>query len=164
VEVDEEPGHGVEESVAGRVRPRREAGQKAPVLEGVGEVAGNEDGRLALRRFGQADRFDGRELELLEVAEDIELAARDLERLLLQGEEAPIDDEEADEVARGADGQDPEAEPVGRPGGEGELPGEVEEGGRRGAEAEARKVRRGGRPARTDRLARTDRRQSRLRK
>lgn len=127
------------------MRPRREAGQEASVLERVGEVAGNEDANLALGRLGETDGLDGRQLELLEVAEDVELAAGDAEGLFLQGEEGVVDDEEADEVARRANGDGPEGEALARPGGEGALPRQLEEGRRRGPQPQVRKLPRRGR-------------------
>ncbi|HWP62907.1 MAG TPA: hypothetical protein VNO86_05510 [Candidatus Binatia bacterium] len=114
----------------------------------MGEVAGDEDGHLPVRRLGEPDRFDGRQLELLEVPEDVEFPPGDGEGLFLQGEEGAIDDEEANEVPRGPDGQDPEGEPVGGPLGEGALPGQLEEARRRPPEAEVREARSGGGPAR----------------
>jgi hypothetical protein len=148
VEIDEEAGHGVEEPIAVRVRAGREPSEEAAVLEGVGEVASHEDGGVALDGLGEADRLDGRKLEALEVTEYLVLATGDLEGFFLQGEERPVDDEEANEMPRGADGEGPKGELLGRPVGERPFPGELQEAPGRRAEAEAREPRRGGSAAR----------------
>jgi len=60
------------------------------------------------------------------VVEDRVLALGDAIRLLLQGDQVTVDDEEADKVARRADRQYPELEAAG-PFRQRELPREVEE-------------------------------------
>ena len=74
MEVDEQPGHRVEQPVAVRPGTEREAHQQAPVLDREVEVLGDEDRRVAVRRLGEADRPDRRQAEGLEVAQDLELA------------------------------------------------------------------------------------------
>ena len=127
VEVDEEPGHRVEQAVAVRARLERNPHEEAAVLERVGEVLGDEDARIALRCLGEADRRYRRQALVLEVPEDLELAPRDAERLLLEREGRLVHVEEPHEVAGRTDGQRPEAMlPVG-PVRERDLPRQVEE-------------------------------------
>ena len=77
VEVDEQPGHRVEQPVAVRPGTEREAHQQAAVLDRELEVLGHEDRAVAVGRRGQADRLDRRQAERLEVAEDVELGGGD---------------------------------------------------------------------------------------
>ncbi|HEU5203720.1 MAG TPA: hypothetical protein VFU17_05435 [Candidatus Limnocylindrales bacterium] len=72
------------------------------------------------------------------MAKHRELALGDVERLLLERVDRPVDFEEADEVPRRADRQRPEGVAFVRPLAEGLFPGQVEQ--RRGgaAKAEAR--------------------------
>jgi hypothetical protein len=71
------------------------------------------------------------------MAKDLVLPFGDPDRLLLQGDQAALDGEEPDEVARRPDRELLEVEPVGRPVLEGQLPGELQEHGGRLAEADA---------------------------
>ena len=90
--------------------------------------------RIALSRSGavrEPDRRDRRQAGDLEVAQDLELAVGDSQRLLLERVRPAVDDQEPDEVARRADRQVAELERVGRPVGERQLPRQVEQGRRR---------------------------------
>jgi hypothetical protein len=75
------------------------------------------------------------------MAQDRELALGDVERLLLEGEDRAVALEEADEVAGRTDGQRPEDVVLGRPLGQGPLPGQPEQ--RRGVRAKAEPGKRG---------------------
>ena len=61
------------------------------------------------------------------MTEDRELALRDDERLLLEGVDDAIDDEEPDEMARRADRQRPKVVALARPRFEGLLPRQVQQ-------------------------------------
>jgi hypothetical protein len=69
------------------------------------------------------------------VAEDREFALGNVERLLLEREDGPVELQEADQVTRRADGQRPEEVALGGPLGERPFPGQVEQ--RRGVRAKA---------------------------
>jgi hypothetical protein len=127
VEVDEEPGHRVEETVAVRPRSEREPGEEASELERMGEVLGDEDGRIVAPPVGDPDGPDRGQPGDLELAEDAVLPLGDPARLLLERVDGPLEGQEADEMAGRADGDLPEAERCGPPG-ERELPRKVEEG------------------------------------
>ena len=144
VEVDQEGRHRVEQAIPVRDRSRGQSHQQPPVLQRMGEVGGHEDGRRSLGRLGQADGLDRRQLDRLEVAEDLVLAPGDLERLLLEGVQPVVVDEEADEVPRGPDRQLAQVV-VGRgPVREGALPGQPEQTRRGGAKSKVREGRGGG--------------------
>jgi hypothetical protein len=93
----------------------------------VGEVLGDEDRRVALGRFGDADRLDRRQSDRLEMPKDVELPRSDVTRKLLQGVLPVVDDEESDEVSRRPDRQLLEVELVRSPLRERELPRQVEQ-------------------------------------
>jgi hypothetical protein len=61
------------------------------------------------------------------VTQHLELVVGDPERLLLEREGQPVDDEEADQVPRGPDGQVAELQGLRRPRAQGQLPGQVEQ-------------------------------------
>jgi hypothetical protein len=77
------------------------------------------------------------------VAQHLELVIGDAEGLLLEREGQPVDDEEADKVARRPDGQVAELERLGRPGAQGQLPGQVEQPSATIAQPQLRKTRDG---------------------
>jgi hypothetical protein len=93
----------------------------------VGEVLGDEDGGIALGRFGDADGLDRRQPDRLEMPKDGELPRSDVARKLLQGVLPVVDDEESDEVSRRPDGQLLEVELVRSPLRERELPRQIEQ-------------------------------------
>jgi hypothetical protein len=99
MQLHEETGHGVEQSVAHRGRPGWEPGEKPPVLEGARQIGGHEGRGVAFRGGGEADRRDRWELAILEVAKDIELRLGDPQRFLLESDHAPIGREEPNEMA-----------------------------------------------------------------
>ena len=136
VEVDEEPGHGVEEPIAITARAEREPLEEPAVLEGVDEEVGDEDPGVPLRRLGEPGRRHGRQALLFQVPEDLELAASRLERLLLEGIESSAGLHEADEVPRWADVEVPERRVGVGPGGERQVPRELEQAGVAGPQAE----------------------------
>ena len=72
MEVDEEQRHRVEQAVAVGRRHRAEPHQQAPVLDRVAEVLGDEDRVAAVGALGEADRADGRQAGVLEVAQDVD--------------------------------------------------------------------------------------------
>jgi hypothetical protein len=114
----------------------------------VDEVLGDEDRRIALGRFGDADRLDRRQPDRLEMAKDGELPRPDVTRKLLKGVLAVVDDEESDEVSRRADGQLLEVELVRSPFRERELPRQIEQPIALFAKAKTREPRQEGRVAR----------------
>src|SRR5439155_14302663 len=101
------------------------AHEQTAVLQRVGEVLRDQDGRIAIRRLGQADRRDCRQAQLLQVSKRREFALRRLERLLLQGEEAAAGRQEPNEVSRRPDLHLPEAVLV--PPRQRQLPGQAEQ-------------------------------------
>jgi hypothetical protein len=103
----------------------------------MGEVLRDEDARVAFRRLGQADRRDGRQALLLEVSEDVELAAGDVQRLFLQSERGAGDVDEPDEMAGRPNRQLAELECIIRPVSERAIPGQIEQLGRGGAQTQA---------------------------
>jgi hypothetical protein len=93
------------------------------------EVLRDEDGVAGVvdtRRLGDPDRHHRGKSNPLQVAQDVVLALRDLDRLLLEGDEVPVDDEEADEMARRPDRELAELQ-ARRPVRERPLPGQVEQ-------------------------------------
>ncbi len=153
MEVDEQPCHRVQQSVARRARAGGHAHEQATVLDGVRQVLGHEDRRVALRGGRQSDRRDRWKAQTLEVPEDIELGGRDAQRFLLERVGPSIADHEAHEMARGTHRQVAEAHgpkaPIRRvrPGLEGALPGQVQEFCGALAQAQTRE-RRGGQGSR----------------
>ncbi len=145
MEIDQERCHRVEEAIAVRTGAERKAHQQAPVLDRVGEVFGDEDGAVPFRNRRQADRQDRRQARVLEMAQDVELGGRDLERLFLQGERQPVDHEEPDQVPRRADRQVAEVERRRRPARQGHLPGQLDQLAGAVAQPEPREPGRGGR-------------------
>ena len=129
MEVDEQRRHRVQQPVAIRAGPQREAHQEAPVLDRVGQVFGRQDGRVAGDRIGQADGGDRREPRAFEPPEHIELRGGDLARLLFQGVGTPVEDEEPHEVTRRADRQVTEVERLRWPPRERDLPRQIEQPG-----------------------------------
>jgi hypothetical protein len=109
----------------------------------VGQVGGHQDRLGTVGRFGQPDGLDRRKLDRTEVTEDLVFAPGDPEGLLLQGVEAPVVDEEPDEMARGADRELAQVVIGRRPLGERRLPGQSEQTRGRRPESEVRKGRRG---------------------
>src|SRR5438876_9120201 len=103
MEVDQQPGHCVEQAIAIGARAERKAHQQPAVLKRMGQVFGHEDGRLALGRLGESGSRYGRQADFLEVAESSELALGDLERLLLQRKCSLVGDQETNEVTRRTD-------------------------------------------------------------
>jgi hypothetical protein len=87
----------------------------------------DEDSGPLVRPLGEPDRPNRRQADVLQVEEGVVLAARDLERLLLERVERSIADDEADEVARRADRQLAEDDLVRAPGAERQLPRKSEE-------------------------------------
>jgi hypothetical protein len=77
------------------------------------------------------------------MAKDLELGVGDAEWLLLEREGQPVDDEEADQVARRSDGQVTKLERLGRPLAQGQLPGQIEQPGTTIAQPQLRKGRDG---------------------
>jgi hypothetical protein len=77
------------------------------------------------------------------VAQHVELVARDRQRLLLEREGQPVDDDESDEVPRRPDRQVAELERLGRPGAERQLPGQIEQPRATIAQPELREARDG---------------------
>ena len=111
----------------------------------MAEILGHEDGVAAFGPGGKAHRADRWQLGVLEVAEHLVLAPGDLLGQLLERIDEAVDDEEADEVARRADGQ--LAEPVAgvAPRSQRLLPREIEKAGDLVAEDQAREGHRAGR-------------------
>ena len=138
MEVHEEQRHGIQQPLAVAGADGPEPHQQAPVLHRVAQVLRDQDRVAAARTLGQAHGPDRRQAGILEVAQDVELAVRDLGRQLLERVDDAARDEEADEVPRRADGQLPEAVGGGVPAIERQLPWQVEERGDLVAEAEAR--------------------------
>jgi hypothetical protein len=140
MQVDEQPGHRVEQPIAVRAGTEREPHHQAPVLNRVLEVFGDQHRGVVLARLAQTDRLDRRQAPCPEVAQDVELGAGDGQRLLLERVRPPIADEEPDEMARGADRQLAEAHPadrlvrLDRPLAERAFPGQVEQFGRAAAQ------------------------------
>ena len=126
MEVDQQPRHRVEQAVA--VGAGGQPHHQPAVLERMGQVFRDEDARVPLRRLGQPDRLDRRQVERLQVAQHVVLAPREVQRQFLQRVRDPFADEEADEVPRRPDGNLAEAEVLLRPGLERLLPRQVEEG------------------------------------
>jgi hypothetical protein len=77
------------------------------------------------------------------VAQHLELVVGNPERLLLEREGQPVDDEEADQVARGPNGKVAELQGLRRPRAEGQLPGQVEQASAAIAQPQLRKTRDG---------------------
>src|SRR3954447_7432188 len=105
----------------------------------MGQEFRDEDARAAGWCLGDAGDLDGRQREALEMEEDVVFAAGDLERQLLERVQHAVRDEEPDEMSRRADRHMAEGEAVARPGGERQLPRQVDEVDRRVAKAEVRK-------------------------
>ena len=127
MEVDQERSHRVEQAIAVRPWPEREAHQETAILDRIREVLGHEDRGVAIDRVGQADRRHRRQPGDLEVSEYVELRRGDAARLLLERVGVAVEDEEADEVAGRPDRQVPEAEGRRRPLRERQLPRQLEQ-------------------------------------
>ncbi len=84
MQVHEQPRHRIQEPVAVRPWAQGEPHQEAPVLDREVEVLGDQDGRLAFWRLGEPDRRHGGEAQGHEMAQDLELGPRDIERLFLE--------------------------------------------------------------------------------
>ncbi len=127
MQVDEQPGHRVEEPVPIAARLQRDAHQEAPVLERVAQELRDQDAGPLVGALREPDRPDGRQADVLQVQEGVVLAAGDLERLLLERVERPVDHDETHEVARRTDRQLAEDDAVGTPVTERQLPRKVEQ-------------------------------------
>ncbi len=128
----------VEELVAQETGPGRHPRKEQPVLQAVREVPGDQDGRVPLRVGGNAHRRHGRQAGFLEVPEDRVLALGDLDRLFLQGHQAPLGDKEPDQVPRRSNRKLPEPQPLRPPVREGQLPRQLKKLGGGLAQAETR--------------------------
>ena len=71
----------------------------------MAEELGDEDRVVTAGQFGQPERQDGRELQDFEMPEDLVLAPGDLQRLLLERDQAVLVLDEPDKVPRRADRQ-----------------------------------------------------------
>jgi hypothetical protein len=138
MKVHEERGHGVEEAVTMPTPLERDPHEQPAVLERVRQVGGDDDRHVAVLVLGEPDHPDGGQAQPLQPLQDLVLAAAHLERLLLEGQEPAVDDDEADEVAGRPDRQLAQVELVRPPRLERGLPGQGEERRRGLAEPQAR--------------------------
>ena len=142
MEVDEERGHRVKEPLTIWPWSQREAHEQAPVLDGVRQVLGDQDGPIEIRILGQAHGENRREAAGLETSQDIELGGRDSPRLFLERERLTVRHEEPDEMTRRADRQVTKGQGIRRPLSERAAPGQVEQSGSTVAETQPRECRR----------------------
>ena len=106
MEVDQQRRHRIEQSVAIRAGPEREAHQQAAVLDRVGQVFGRRGWPSRRRtRSARPTAVTAGSPRALEPPQHVELRRGDLARLLLQGVRPPVEDEEPHEVTRRADRQ-----------------------------------------------------------
>jgi len=125
MEIDEQPGHRVEQAFAVRPRSERESEEEPPELERVAQVLRDDDGGLA-GRPNQANRRDRGKPHAFQVVQDLVLTLAGVRGLLLEREQRAIDDQEADEMPGRPDRKIPESE-IGRPLREPQLPRQVEQ-------------------------------------
>ncbi len=142
VEVDEDRGHRVKEPLAIWPWSQREAHEQAPVLDGVREVLGDQDGPIEIRILGQAHGENRREATGPETSQDIELGGRDSPRLFLERERLTVRDEEPDEMTRRADRQVAKGQRIRRLLSERAAPGQIEQSGSPVAQTQPRERRR----------------------
>ena len=105
VQLDEQADHGVEEARAVRGPVRGQPRDEAPVLPRPHEVAGQQDRDVVVGLGDEPGRAHRREALDLEVAQHVELVARDARRQLLERPERPVDLDEPHEVAARSDGE-----------------------------------------------------------
>jgi hypothetical protein len=135
VQVHQQDRHRVQQPLAVLGQARQPL-EQPPVLPGMGQELGDQDGVAAGRLLDQPDRRHRRQRPRLEVAQHLVLLAGDPGRQLLERVQDAVGEHEADRVAARTDGQLPEVRDVRRPALQRLEPWQREQTGRRPAQAD----------------------------